>query len=76
VSTGRHHVVVHIPGHPAVWADYREPVVPAMRRWNRLVVSEHKPPRPSDVQAILSWYAENAVMSANCQRGVCAHEVV
>jgi len=76
VSGGSHHVHTRLPSGQLVCADYRERIVPAMRRVNEMMVVQHKDPRPSDLQAIMAWYAENAVMSENCRRGVCdIHEV-
>lgn len=73
--TGSHHIWCHLPDGPVVVADYREPVVPVMRRVNYRVVVDREDPRPSDVAAIMTWYERNAVGSANCQAGVCGHTV-
>ena len=73
--SGSHHIWCHLPNGPVVVADYREPVIRAMRRTNDLMVVWRKPPRPSDVAAILAWYQDHAVQSANCQAGSCGHTV-
>ena len=63
------HVVVKLPDDgPLVYADYREPVVPAMQRYLKATAVEHEPPRPEDVRAITSWYAANWQRSDGCRR--------
>ena len=76
MSRGRHHVYSKLPDGIHVCADYREKVVPAMRRYNNDVVVMHRDPRPADVAAIRQWWEAHAIMSTNCKRGVCDHEVV
>lgn len=74
--TGSHHIWCHLPGGPVVVADYREPVITAMRRVNKRVVVDREDPKPSDVEAIMAFYQRNAVMVENCRAGVCDHRVV
>lgn len=76
MSGGTHHVHTRLPSGQLVCADYREHIVPAMRRTNDLMVVQHKEPRPSDLAAILAWYAENAIMSENCRLGLCENHSV
>lgn len=68
--SGRWHVHAVLPGGQPVAADYREPVTDALARWNAGMAE------PSDVDAILTWWRSNAIMSENCRRGRCEHHVI
>lgn len=72
---GSHHIWCRLPGGPVVVADYREPVITAMRRVNKRVVVDHEDPRPSDLARIMAFYREHAVMIENCKAGTCGHTV-
>lgn len=70
-----HHVHILFPCGLRVVADYREPVVRAMRRYHREVSMDHKwPPRLDDVEKILAWYADNAAQSELCYYHQCNHD--
>jgi hypothetical protein len=69
LTTGRWHLTIELDG-VRITADFREPIVAAINRLQAGV------PHASDREDILSWWQQNAIMSANCQAGNCDHVVV
>lgn len=61
------HVVVKLPDGRFAYADYREPVVPAMQRYLKATAIDHTAPRPGDMAAISAWFEANAAQSAACE---------
>lgn len=61
------HIVVKLPDGRHVWADYRDPIVPAMRRYLQAVCVTHTDPRARDVADIGAWLETHATQSAACE---------
>jgi hypothetical protein len=72
--SGSHHVWVKLPDGTRSCADYREPIVKAMRAYNRRV-STKKDPDPRDVAAIRDWHEAWSEQVAQCITGSCGHKV-
>jgi hypothetical protein len=69
-----HHVHVQLPDGPHVCADYREPVIPAMRRYLVMTAMKKEPARETDVTEIRVWWAGHAQQSELCRLGRCHHD--
>lgn len=61
------HVVVKLPDGRFAYADYREPVVPAMQRYLKATAIERTVPKPKDVAAIGAWLDRHVAQSAACE---------
>lgn len=69
-----HHVIVRLPDGRLAVADYREPVVRAMREINRWAMGGRKGPMPPDAAAaVAAWLDKHGDEVKQCAGGKCAH---
>lgn len=73
------HISIALADGRAATADYREPIAEAMHRINRML-SEGRPGRPADYQAVAAWLDGHEQQSAACRAGLapagayCGHD--